>query len=144
VPAGTTGAATLFFKQGIGDVLLGWEANAYLALEEFGADGYEIVVPSMSILAEPKVALVDGVVDARGTRTVAEAYLKFLYSPEAQEIAARNYYRPQSPEVAKKYAGRFPALKLFTVDHVFGGWASAQKTHFEDGGVFDQIYHAGK
>ncbi len=144
LPSGTTATANLFFKRQIGDALLAWEANAFLAIEEFGADHYEIVVPSASILAEPTVAMVDGVVDARGTRMVTEAYLRFLYSPAAQEIAARNYYRPQLPETAKKFASRFPSLALFTVDQMFGGWANAQKAHFEDGGIFDQVYRSAK
>ena len=144
LPSGTTATATLFFKRQVGDVLLAWEANAFLAIEEYGADHYEIVVPSASILAEPTVALVDGIVDARGTRAVTDAYLRFLYSPVAQEIAGRNYYRPQLPETAKKFASRFPSLALFTVDQMFGGWANAQKTHFEDGGIFDQIYRPAK
>jgi sulfate transport system substrate-binding protein len=143
LPNGTNATATLFFKRQIGDVLLAWEVNALLTLDDLGAD-YEIVVPSTSILAEPKVAMVDGVVDAHGTRALTEAYLHFLYSPEAQRVAARNDYRPQLPEVAKEFASRFPPLTLFTVDETFGGWANAQKTHFEDGGVFDQIYSPPK
>jgi sulfate transport system substrate-binding protein len=144
LPSGTGGAAALFFERGIGDVLLGWEANAYLSLEEFGADRYQMVVPSISILAEPVVSLVDGVVDVRGTRTVTEAYLQFLYSSAGQEIAARNYFRPRLRAAAGKFRGRFPALKLLTIEQLFGGWAKAQKAHFADGAMFDQIYRPTK
>jgi sulfate transport system substrate-binding protein len=143
LPNGTNAAVTLFFKRQVGDVQLTWEANAFRSIEEYGAD-YEIVVPPVSILAEPKVSLVDSVVDAHGTRAAAEAYLQFFYSPVAQEIVARNYYRPQLPDIAKQFTSRFPPLTLFTVDEMFGGWASAQKTHFEDGGIFDQIYSRPK
>jgi sulfate transport system substrate-binding protein len=124
----------------IGDVLIAWENEAFLSRKELGPDKVEIVVPSMSILAEPPVAVVDKVVDKKGTRTVAEAYLKYLYTPEGQEIAAKNYYRPRMESVAKKYASTFPKLKLVTVDDVFGGWQKAQKQFFADGGIFDQIY----
>jgi sulfate transport system substrate-binding protein len=142
--SGARGATVTFAERGLGDVLLAWENEAYLSLKEFGADKFDIVYPSISILAEPPVAVVDKVVDKRGTRKVAEAYLQYLYTPEGQEIAARNYYRPIDPKVAAKYAKNFPALKLFTVDDTFGGWTTAQKTHFADGGTFDQIYNPGK
>ncbi len=119
---------------------MAWENEAFLALKEFGPDKFEIVVPSVSILAEPPVAVVDKVVDKKGTRKVAEAYLKFLYSEEGQEIAAQNFYRPRSKDVPAELTKQFPKLKLYTVDDTFGGWTNAQKTHFADGGVFDQIY----
>jgi len=138
--AGARGATVTFTDRGIGDVLLAWENEAHLARKEFGADKFEIVYPPTSILAEPPVAVVDKVVDKRGTRKVAEAYLEYLYSPVGQEIAARNFYRPIDEKVAAKYAAQFPKITLFTIDDVFGGWAKAQKTHFADGGVFDQIY----
>jgi sulfate transport system substrate-binding protein len=137
---GARGATITFVQRGLGDVLLSWENEAFLAINELGKDKFEIVVPSVSVLAEPPVAVVDKVVDHRGTRKVAEAYLQHLYSKEAQEIAAKHYYRPRDPEVAKKYASAFPDVKLFTIDEQFGGWTKAQKTHFADGGVFDQIY----
>jgi len=140
--SGARGSTVTFAERGIGDVLLAWENEAHLSLKEFGADKFEIVYPSISILAEPPVAVVDKVVDKRGTRDVAQAYLQYLYSPEGQEIAARNFYRPTDPTVAARYAKRFPGLTLFTIDDTFGGWAKAQKTHFADGGVFDQIYSA--
>jgi sulfate/thiosulfate-binding protein len=142
--SGARGATTTFVERGIGDVLITWENEAILALKELGPDKFDIVVPSISILAEPPVAVVDKVVDKRGTRKVAEAYLKFLYSDEGQEIAAKNYYRPISEGVAKKYAAQFPKLKLLTIDETFGGWSKAQKAHFADGGSFDQIYQPGK
>jgi sulfate/thiosulfate-binding protein len=142
--SGARGATTTFVERGIGDALIAWENEAILALKELGPDKFDIVVPSISILAEPPVAVVDKVVDKRGTRKVAEAYLKFLYSDEGQEIAAKNYYRPTSDTVAKKYAAQFPKLKLLTIDDTFGGWTKAQKTHFADGGTFDQIYQPGK
>ena len=138
--SGARGSTTTFVERGIGDVLIAWENEAYLSLKEFGADKLEIVTPSVSILAEPTVAVVDKVVDRRGTRTVAEAYLEYLYSPEGQAIAGRNFYRPRDERVAEKYKAQFGNLKLFTVDEVFGGWTKAQETHFKDGGVFDQIY----
>ncbi len=141
--SGARGATTTFVQRGIGDVLVAWENEALLAVEKLGKGDFELIAPSVSVLAEPPVAVVDKVVDRRGTRKVAEAYLEFLYSPEGQEIAARNYYRPRSEPVRAKYAKQFPALRLFTVDEVFGGWAKAQKTHFADGGVFDQIYQPG-
>jgi sulfate transport system substrate-binding protein len=142
--SGARGSTTTFTRRGIGDVLLSWENEAHLALKEAGGDQYEIVYPSSSILAEPPVALLDKNADRHGTRAVATAYLKFLYSKEAQEIEARNFYRPRDPQVAARYAGTFPALKLYTVDGEFGGWAKAQSVHFADGGVFDQIYKPGR
>jgi sulfate/thiosulfate-binding protein len=140
--SGARGATTTFVQRGIGDVLLSWENEAYLALQE-QPDKVQIVVPSISILAEPPVSVVDKVVDKKGTRAVAEAYLQYLYSPEGQEIAAKNHYRPRDPKVAEKYAASFAKVKLLTIDEAFGGWASAQKTHFADGGTFDQIYRPG-
>ena len=139
--SGSRGATITFGQRNLGDVLIAWENEAYLSLKEFGADKFEIVSPSISILAEPPVAVVDKVVDKHGTRAAAEAYLKYLYTPEGQEIAARNYYRPRLQAVADKYADKFPKLSLFTVDELFGGWSKAQPTHFDDGGIFDQIYH---
>jgi sulfate transport system substrate-binding protein len=138
--SGARGSTVTFAERGQGDVLLAWENEAYLSLKEFGADKFDIVYPPISILAEPPVSVVDKVVDKRGTRDVATAYLEYLYSPEGQDIAARNFYRPIDPAVAAKYAKNFPPVKLFTIDEVFGGWTKAQKTHFADGGVFDQIY----
>jgi sulfate transport system substrate-binding protein len=138
--SGARGATVTFVERGIGDVLVAWENEAFLAVNEGGKGRFEIVVPSVSILAEPPVALVDKVVDRHGTRKTAEAYLKFLYTDEAQEIVARNYYRPRSAAVAAKHTGDFPKLRLFTIDELFGGWQKAQKVHFADGGVFDQIY----
>jgi len=138
--SGARGATTTFVERGIGDVLLAWESEAFLSIKELGPGKVEIVVPSMSILAEPPVSLVDKVVDKKGTRTVAQAYLEYLYSPEGQEIAARNFYRPRLPAIAAKYSATFPKLKLVTIAEVFGGWQKAQQTHFADGGVFDQIY----
>jgi len=138
--SGARGATVTFTDRGIGDVLLAWENEAHLALKEFGAGRFEIVYPPTSILAEPPVAVVDKVVDKRGTRKVAEAYLDYLYSPVGQEIAAKNFYRPIDDKVAARYAAQFPTIARFTIDDVFGGWAKAQKTHFADGGVFDQIY----
>ncbi len=142
--SGARGATTTFVERGIGDVLLAWENEALLAIKELGPDKVEIVAPSVSILAEPPVAVVDKVVDRRGTRKLAEAYLQYLYSDEGQEIAAKNYYRPVNEKLAKKYASQYPKLKLFTVEEAAGGWAKAQKTHFADGGLFDQIYQPGK
>jgi sulfate transport system substrate-binding protein len=142
--SGARGATTTFVERGIGDVLLAWENEALLAIKELGPEKVEIVAPSVSILAEPPVAVVDKTVDKRGTRKVAEAYLQHLYSDEGQEIAAQNYYRPISDKVAKKYAAQFPKVKLFTIEEVAGGWTKAQKAHFADGGVFDQIYQPGK
>jgi len=138
--SGARGSTTTFVQRGIGDVLLAWENEALLSVKELGPDKVEIVVPSQSILAEPPVSVVDGVVDRRGTRAVAEAYLQYLYSPEGQEIAARNFYRPRLASVAKKYASTFPKVKLFTLADVVGDWHTAQNVHFADGGVFDQIY----
>ena len=140
--SGARGSTVTFAERGIGDVLLAWENEAHLAIKEFGADKFDIVYPPTSILAEPPVAVVDKVVDKRGTREVAQGYLEYLYSTEGQEIAARNFYRPIDPAVAAKYAANFPKINLFTIDDVFGGWTKAQKTHFADGGVFDQIYTA--
>ncbi|MFT4256065.1 MAG: sulfate ABC transporter substrate-binding protein [Pseudoxanthomonas sp.] len=137
---GARGATTTFAQRGIGDVLLAWENEAFLALEELGPDKFEIVVPSLSILAEPPVTLVDRNVDKHGTREVAQAYLQYLYSPEGQRIAAKHYYRPRKPEYADpKDVARFPKLDLVTIDGAFGSWAAAQQKHFADGGVFDQI-----
>jgi len=138
--SGARGSTTTFVERGIGDVLIAWENEAFLAVKELGPDKFEIVTPSISILAEPPVAVVDKVVDKRGTRKQAQAYLDYLYSPEGQEIAARNYYRPRDPQVAAKYAKQFAPVKLFTIDEYFGNWRQAQKAHFDDGGVFDQIY----
>ncbi|HEY6837363.1 MAG TPA: sulfate ABC transporter substrate-binding protein [Geobacteraceae bacterium] len=142
--SGARGATTTFVQRGMGDVLLAWENEAFLAVNELGKNKFEIVVPSVSILAEPPVAIVDKVVDKKGTRKVAEEYLKYLYSTEGQEIAAKHYYRPRDKKVAAKFAKTFPNVKLFTIDGVFGGWRKAQKTHFADGGVFDQIYAPSK
>ena len=136
---GARGAATTFVQRGLGDVLIAWENEAQLAVRQLGADKLEIVVPSVSILAEPPVAVVDRVALRHGTREVATAYLEYLYSPEGQEIIARHFYRPRDPEVAARYAERFPRLRLATIAD-FGGWAAAQRQHFSDGGVFDQIY----
>ncbi|ACL65534.1 sulfate ABC transporter, periplasmic sulfate-binding protein [Anaeromyxobacter dehalogenans 2CP-1] len=141
--SGARGSTTTFVERGIGDVLLAWENEAFLAVERLGKGQLEIVVPRTSILAEPPVAVVDRNVDRHGTRAVAEAYLRFLYGPEGQEIAARNFYRPRDPKVAARHAGRFPQVKLVTVDEVFGGWQKAQAAHFADGGTFDQIYVPG-
>jgi sulfate/thiosulfate transport system substrate-binding protein len=138
--SGARGSTTTFVQRGIGDVLLAWENEAFLSLKELGPAKVDIVVPSLSILAEPPVALVDKNVDKKGTRTAAQAYLEYLYTPEAQEIAARHYYRPRLEAVARKHAASFPQIKLITIDEVFGGWQKAQPTHFGDGGVFDQIY----
>jgi sulfate/thiosulfate-binding protein len=141
--SGARGSTTTFVERGIGDVLLAWESEAFLAVEQLGKGKLEIVVPGASILAEPPVAVVDRNVDKHGTRAVAQAYLEFLYSAEGQEIAARNFYRPRDPAVAARHAARFPKIELSTVDAVFGGWQKAQATHFADGGVFDQIYTPG-
>lgn len=138
--SGARGSTVTFAERGVGDVLLAWENEAHLSIKEFGADKFDIVYPPLSILAEPPVAVVDKVVDKKGTRAVAQAYLEYLYTPEGQEIAARNFYRPTDEKVAAKYAKNFPKVNLFTIDELFGGWAKAQKTHFADGGVFDQIY----
>jgi len=141
--SGARGSTTTFVERGIGDVLIAWENEAYLAVKELGPDKFEIVTPSVSILAEPPVAIVDKVVDKRGTRKQAQAYLDYLYSPEGQEIAAKNYYRPRDAKIAAKYAKQFAPVKLFTIDELFGTWRQAQKTHFDDGGVFDKIYAPG-
>ena len=138
--SGARGATTTFVERGIGDVLISWENEAYLAVNELGPDKFEIVMPSLSILAEPPVAVVERNVDRRGTRKIAEEYLKFLYTQQGQEIAAKHYYRPRLESVAKKYADKFQAVKLFTIDEVFGDWQNAQKKHFADKGIFDQIY----
>jgi sulfate/thiosulfate-binding protein len=138
--SGARGSTTTFVERGIGDVLLAWENEALLAVKELGPDKFQIVVPSQSILAEPPVAVIDKVVDRKGTRTVAQAYLQYLYSPEGQEVAARNFYRPRVESVAKKYASTFPKVKLFTLADVVGDWHKTQTVHFDDGGVFDQIY----
>ena len=138
--SGARGSTTTFVERGIGDVLISWENEAFLAQKELGQGKFEIVVPSLSILAEPPVALVDKTVDRHQTRAVAQAYLDYLYSETGQEIAAKNYYRPTLASVAAKYQKQFPAVPLVKVDETFGGWQKAQKTHFADGGVFDQIY----
>ncbi|MBP6900748.1 MAG: sulfate ABC transporter substrate-binding protein [Burkholderiaceae bacterium] len=137
---GARGSTTTFVERGIGDVLLAWENEALLAQKELGPDKFDIVAPSLSILAEPPVTVVDKVVDKKGTRAVAQAYLEFLYSPEGQAIAGENYYRPIDPAAAARFAKQFPKVNLFTIDEVFGGWAKAQKTHFADGGSFDKVY----
>ena len=137
--SGARGSTTTFVEKGIGDVLIAWENEALLSLKELGDDKFEIVAPSVSILAEPPVAIVDEVVDKKGTREVAKAYLEYLYTEKGQEIAAQNYYRPRDEKVAEKYADQFPKIKLFTIEE-FGGWKKAQETHFSDGGVFDSIY----
>ncbi len=141
--SGARGSTTTFAERGIGDVLLAWENEAFLAVNKLGKDRLEIVVPSSSILAEPPVAVVDRVARRRGTAAVARAYLEFLYSEQGQEIAARSFYRPRLAPVAARHAGTFPKVELFTIDEVFGGWTRAQATHFADGGVFDQIYRPG-
>jgi sulfate transport system substrate-binding protein len=138
--SGARGSTTTFAQRGIGDVLIAWENEAFLAINELGSDKFEIVNPSVSILAEPPVTVVDKVVDKRGTREVAQGYLEYLYSDEGQEIIAKHYYRPRSEAAASKYAGQFPQIALFTIDEVFGGWETAQAEYFNDGGVFDQIY----
>jgi sulfate transport system substrate-binding protein len=141
--SGARGSTTTFVERGLGDVLLAWENEAFLAVEQLGKGNLEIVVPALSILAEPPVAVVEKNAERHGTRAIAQAYLEFLYGPEGQELAARNFYRPRDPKVAAKHAARFPKVKLVTVDAVFGGWQKAQATHFADGGVFDQIYAPG-
>jgi sulfate transport system substrate-binding protein len=138
--SGARASLLTFTERGIGDVFISWENEAYLAAQELGPEKFQIVVPSVSILAEPPVALVDRIVDRKGNRDVATAYLQYLYSPEGQEIAARHHYRPVDPKVAAKVEKQFFKLNLFTIDEMFGGWASAQKTHFVDGGTFDQIF----
>jgi len=141
---GARGATTTFVERGIGDVAIVWENEAFLAVKELGADKFQIVLPSLSILAEPPVTLVDKVADRHGTRKVAQAYLEYLYSPEGQDIAGRHYYRPRLEAAAAKYAAQFGKVNLFTVDEAFGGWQKAQAVHFADGGIFDQIYQPGK
>jgi len=138
--SGARGSTITFAQRGLGDVLVAWENEAYLALKEFGGDKFEVVVPSVSILAEPPVTLVDKIADSRGTRAVAEEYLKYLYSPEGQAIIAKNYYRPRSPEAAASAPVKLANVNLFTIDEVFGGWKKAQAVHFDDGGIFDKIY----
>ena len=138
--SGARGSTTTFVERGVGDVFISWENEAFLAIKELGAEKFEIVVPSLSILAEPPVALIDKVVDKKGTRSVAEAYLQYLYSEEGQEIAAKNFYRPTNAKIAARYAKQFPSIKLFKIDDAFGGWKNAHKLHFSDGGTFDQIY----
>lgn len=141
--SGARGSTTTFVQRGIGDVLLSWENEAFLALNELGKDKVEVITPSMSILAEPPVSVVDKVAAKHGTTEVAKAYLEFLYSEEGQEIGAKNYYRPRLEKIAAKYANSFPKLQLFTIDELFGGWQKAQKRHFDDGGMFDKIYTPG-
>jgi sulfate/thiosulfate-binding protein len=145
VPVQDTGAraaTNTFVQRRIGDVLLAWENEALLALREMGADAFDIVHPSVSVLAEPPVTLIDAVVDRRGTRPAAEAYLAYLYTPEGQEVVARNFFRPSDPAVLARYAAQFPSVRLFTVADVFGGWANAQPEHFNDGGVYDRLFAA--
>jgi sulfate transport system substrate-binding protein len=137
---GARGSTVTFVERGVGDVLLAWENEAFLAQREFGKDKFEIVAPPLSILAEPPLAIVDKVADRKGTRAVAEAYLKYWYTREGQEIAARNSYRPRDGEIAKEYEKSFAKVELFSIDDVFGGWTKAQKEHFAEGGIFDQIY----
>ena len=141
--SGARGSTTTFTERGVGDIFISWENEAFLALKELGPDKFEIVVPTISILAEPPVAVIDKNVDKKGTRKIAEAYLNYLYSPEGQEIAGKNFYRPTDQKVAEKYASQFPKINLFKIDDAFGGWANAYKTHFADGGTFDQIYVPG-
>jgi sulfate transport system substrate-binding protein len=141
--SGARGSTTTFVQRGQGDVLLAWENEAFLAVNELGKGKFDIVVPSVSILAEPPVAVVDKVVDRKGTRAAAEAYLRYLYTPEAQEIIARNYYRPRNPEVAARHRGQFPNVALLTINN-FGGWATAQRAQFNDGGIFDQVFEDAK
>jgi len=138
--SGARGSTTTFAQRGIGDVLLSWENEAYLIQQQFGATNFQIIAPSVSILAEPPIALVDKVVEKHGTREVAQAYLEWLWSPEGQNIAGRNFYRPRLGPAFAKYEANFPRIKLFSVNEVFGGWKEAERTHFADGGVFDQIY----
>ena len=138
------GATLTFTQRGLGDVLLAWENEAFLALQGLGPNRFEIVTPSLSILAEPPVAVVDKVVDAHGTRKQAVAYLNYLYSPEGQEIAARHFFRPTDPTIAAKFKTQFPEVPLFTLASVFGNWKQVQAEHFADGGVFDQIYQEGQ
>lgn len=141
--SGARGSTTTFVERGVGDVLLAWENEAILAQKELGPDKFEIIAPSLSILAEPPVAIVDKVVDKKGTRKVAQAYLEYLYTDEGQEIAAKHYYRPRNEAIAKKYEKQFPKIALINIDQAFGGWKKASKTHFADGASFDQIYQPG-
>jgi sulfate/thiosulfate-binding protein len=142
--SGARGSTTTFTQRGIGDVLLSWENEALLAREKLGRDKFDIIIPSISILAEPPVAVVDKVVDQRGTRKVAQAYLEFLYSAEGQELCAKHFYRPRSPGITAKYAGQFQSVHLQRIeDPIFGGWTKAQKAHFDEGGLFDRIYEPG-
>jgi sulfate/thiosulfate transport system substrate-binding protein len=142
--SGARGATTTFVERGIGDVFIAWESEALLAVKQLGQGKFEIVYPSRSILAEPPVAVVDKVVEKRGTRALAQAYVEFLYSEPGQDVVGRNFYRPRSPASAAKYAAQFPKVTLFTIDELFGGWRKAQAVHFADGGIFDQIYQPGK
>jgi sulfate transport system substrate-binding protein len=142
--SGARGSTTTFVERGIGDVLIAWENEALLSVKELGADKFEIIFPAVSILAEPPVTMVDKVVDKRGSRAVAQAYLEYLYTEEGQKVAAKHYYRPRLASVATEYANQFPQVTMFTIDEVFGGWQKAQNTHFADGGTFDQIYQPGK
>jgi sulfate transport system substrate-binding protein len=137
---GARGATTTFIERGIGDVLINWENEILLAGRELGKDKFDIVVPPTSILAEPAVSVVDKVVERRGTRKLAQAYVEYLYSPQGQEIAAKHYYRPSDPDVGAKYSSRFPAVALFTLAEVAGDWRKANQVHFADGGVFDRVY----
>ncbi len=142
--SGARGSTTTFVQRGQGDVLLAWENEAFLAVNQLGRGKFDIIVPSVSILAEPPIAVVDKVVDKKGTRRVAEAYLRYLYTPQAQDVIAKHYYRPRNPQVAARYKARFPNVKLFTIDRNFGGWRRAQASHFNDGGLFDQIFEGAK
>jgi sulfate/thiosulfate transport system substrate-binding protein len=142
--SGARGSTTTFVERGIGDVLIAWENEALMSIKQFGPDKFELVAPSVSVLAEPPVAVVDRVVERHGTAEVAKAYLEYLYTPEGQEVVARNFYRPRDPAVVAKYKSQFPSLPLLTVDEQFGGWTKAQKTFFADGGIFDQIQQGGK
>jgi sulfate/thiosulfate transport system substrate-binding protein len=141
---GARGATTTFVQRGIGDVLIAWENEALLSIKELGSEKVEIVVPSLTILAEPPVTVVDKIAKRHGTEKIAQAYVDFLYTPEAQELVAKNFYRPRLKEIADKYQNQFPKVNLFTIDEVFGGWKKAQTLHFSDGGIFDQIYQAAK
>ncbi len=142
--SGARGSTTTFVQRGIGDVLLAWENEAFLVVNEMGKGEFDIVIPSISILAEPPVTVVDKFAEKHGTLEVAQAYLEFLYTPESQEMVARHYYRPRDPDVAARYKDQFPEVNLFTVDEMFGGWKNAQEVHFNDGGVFDQIFVPGQ
>ncbi|MBK8184586.1 MAG: sulfate ABC transporter substrate-binding protein [Candidatus Competibacteraceae bacterium] len=142
--SGARGSLTTFTEREIGDVLLSWENEAFLAAKELGAGEFEVITPSLSIVAEPPVTVIDKVVDKKGTRKIAEAYLRYLYSEEGQDIAGKHYYRPRDPKIAAKYASQFSKVELFTIDEAFGGWQQAQKIHFADGGVFDQLYQPGR